>query len=216
MSKKVKKLQNENNELYLHMNLENQGIYMDMIHYIRGRGVFGYNLELAKRDLMEVVLSAEERGEKTNNVVGEDFKDFCDNLIANLPPNTVKEKILIYLNVFCIGLSIFGMLGIVVSKNTYSLFQGLLAQETVNYNMPITLGMLMTAIIMLIFAVIIVEAMITNQLKNEKNFMVIVIIISTFVLTAKFGKTVIFTVNIFVAIGVVVGLFIIHKLLNKV
>ncbi|GEM_PF-4561259 len=37
-----------------------------------------------------------------------------------------------------------------------------------------------------------------------------------FVLTAKFGQTIIFTVNIFIAIGVVVLLFIIHKLLSKV
>ncbi|MPM88710.1 hypothetical protein SDC9_135814 [bioreactor metagenome] len=58
--------------------------------------------------------------------------------------------------------------------------------------------------------------MIKNPLKKQNSLNVAAIIMSTFVLTAKFGKTVIFTVNIFIAIGVIVFLFIIHKLLSKV
>jgi len=213
---KVKELQRQNNELDENINLENQGIFTDMICYIRGADISDYNQELVRRDLIEMVLSAQERGESLNNLIGGDFKEFCDNVIASLPPRTIKEKMLIALNVFCIGLSIFVTSSIVFSKDTFALLQGLLAKETVNYNIPVTLGTMVTSVILLIFSVIIVEAITKNPLKKQISSIVVATIMATLVLTAKFGKTVIFTVNIFIEIGVVVVLFSIHKLISKV
>ncbi|MEA5057733.1 MAG: hypothetical protein VB047_09290 [Anaerotignum propionicum] len=143
-------------------------------------------------------------------------KDLEKQNKASLPPRTIKENIFIYLNAFCIGVSIFGTFGILVSKDTYVLLNGLLEKETVNYNISITIATLISTVILLIFSVVTVVAMIKNPLKKQNSLNVAAIIMSTFVLTAKFGKTVIFTVNIFIAIGVIVFLFIIHKLLSKV
>lgn len=185
-----------------------------MICYIRGAGISDYKQELVRRDLIEMVLSIQERGENINNVIGGDFKEFCDNVIANLQPRTIKEKVLITSNVFCIGLSTFFTLRIIFSKDTYA--HGLFAKETVNYSLPITLGTIIFTIIMLIFSGIIVEVITKKPYKKQEGSIVVATIIATFILTAKFGKTVIFTVNIFTAIGVVIVLFIIHKFLSKV
>ncbi|KAF5056705.1 hypothetical protein DSECCO2_364480 [anaerobic digester metagenome] len=216
MTKKVKELQKQNNQLDKNINLEYQGIFTEMICYIRCADISDYNQELVRRDLIEMVLSAQKRGESLNNLIGGDFKQFCDNIIAGLPSRTKKEKMLIVLNAFCIGSSTFIMLSIVISKNTFALLHGLLAKETVNYNIPITLGGLVSVIILLIFSVIILESITKNPLKKQTGLIVVGTIMGIFVLTAKFGQTIIFTVNIFIAIGVVVLLFIIHKLLSKV
>lgn len=78
---------------------------------------------------------------------------------------------LIALNAFCIGISTFIMLSIVISKDTFALLHGLLAKETVNYNIPITLGALGSVIIFDYFSIMLV-AITKNPLKKQTSLFV--------------------------------------------
>lgn len=65
-SKEIKELQALNNILDEKINDENQPLFTDMICYIRGAKISLYNQELIRQDLTEMIISAQERGEKLN------------------------------------------------------------------------------------------------------------------------------------------------------
>ncbi len=92
MSNKLEKLRKLNNNLDKKINKENQPMFTDVICYIRSGNISAFNQEMVRRDLSEMVLSAQNRGENITDVIGGDFKEFCDEVIANLPPKTAKEK----------------------------------------------------------------------------------------------------------------------------
>ncbi|MGO5052053.1 hypothetical protein ACTQ6A_05965 [Lachnospiraceae bacterium LCP25S3_G4] len=223
MGNKVKELQKQNNKLDKRINSENQEVFTDMICYIRGADISDYNQELVRRDLTEMMLSAQERGENIHHVIGGDFKEFCDNVIANIPPKTMKEKLLDSLDSLCVILSILGTINIVFSKELFVMLQGLSKAKTVNYNIDITIGTIISTIIILIASFGIVKIIMKHSFQKQsknirilKGFLVGGGIMAVFLVIAKFGEAVIFSINIFLAIVVVVALFAGHKLLSKI
>ncbi len=223
MGNKVKELQKQNNKLDKRINSENQEVFTDMICYIRGADISDYNQELVRRDLTEMMLSAQERGENIHHVIGGDFKEFCDNVIANIPPKTMKEKLLDSLDSLCVILSILGTINIVFSKELFVMLQGLSKAKPVNYNIDITIGTIISTIIILIASFGIVKIIMKHSFQKQsknirilKGFLVGGGIMAVFLVIAKFGEAVIFSINIFLAIAAVIALFAGHKLLSKI
>lgn len=98
MNKKTRELNRINNELDRQLNAENNKALTDIICYLRVANISACNQEIIRQDLLEMVLSAQERGENIQAVIGGDYKAFCDNVIASLPPQNRKEKITV--NIF--------------------------------------------------------------------------------------------------------------------
>ncbi|MFV0364855.1 MAG: hypothetical protein ACK5LL_17455 [Suipraeoptans sp.] len=101
MGNKLNELRRINNELDGEIYKENQPIFTDMICYIRSANISELSQEMVRRDLSEMVLSAQSRGEKIDDVIGGDFKEFCDDVISNLPSRTKKEKWIDLFDTFC-------------------------------------------------------------------------------------------------------------------
>lgn len=97
MNRKTKELNRSNNALDQQISPENREAFTDMICYLRGAKISAYHQELVRYDLTEMVLSAQQRGEKIREVIGEDYKGFCDNVIASLPPETRRQRIIDFL-----------------------------------------------------------------------------------------------------------------------
>lgn len=106
MNKKTKKLNEQNNILDEKINKDNQKVFTDMICYLRGSNMTDYDIEVVRHDLTEMVLSAQQRGESIDAVIGNDYKEFCDEVIANIPSKTKLQKVVDYLDICCWGLSI--------------------------------------------------------------------------------------------------------------
>lgn len=98
MNKQTNELNRLNNELDKQLNAENDKVLTDIICYMRIANISEYNQEVIRQDLLEMVLSAQKRGENIQTVIGEDYKVFCDNIIASLPPQSIKEKIFGFLD----------------------------------------------------------------------------------------------------------------------
>lgn len=92
MDRKTKLLNQHNNELDLQVAPHNQKAFTDIICYLRSAGISEYDQELVRQDLLEMILSAQVRGADIDSVLGTDYKEFCDNVIASLPPKTIKQK----------------------------------------------------------------------------------------------------------------------------
>ena len=51
--------------------------------YIRSANISVLSQEMVRRDLSEIILSAQSRGEKNTDVISGDLKEFCDEVISN-------------------------------------------------------------------------------------------------------------------------------------
>lgn len=226
MSNKIKKLRRINNDLDEKINKENQPLFTDMICYIRNANISVLNQERVRRDLSEMVISAQSRGEKIADVIGGDFKEFCDEVISNLPPRTVKEKWIDRFDIFCSCMSTLGTISIVFSADFRQMFENIISKQSINYNIGVSVGMIISIFFIMIASVFIVDKITKNAL-NEKNDsnkskkvlaggIVGAAIMALFIVVWKFGTQILFSVNIFLAIAIIIVFFITHKVLSGI
>lgn len=226
MSNKLEELRKLNNKLDKKINEENQPLFTDMICYIRGANISALSQEIVRQDLSEMVLSAQSRGENISDVIGGDFKEFCDEVISNLPPRTAKEKWIERLDIFCSCMPVLGTINIVFSLDFRNIINNIILKQSVNYNIGVSVGMIIFIFVIMIAAVFIVDRITKNALKRERDSnrskkvlagsVMGAVIVTLFIVTWKLGKHIIFSVNIFLAIVILIGFFIAHKVLCKI
>ena len=107
MNKKEKTILNKNNKREELINEENDKVLTDMICYLRVSVISKYNQELVRADLIEMILDAQERGENIQQVMGKDYKQICDNIIAEFPQETKAKKAIEYIRIALICVVIF-------------------------------------------------------------------------------------------------------------
>lgn len=87
MNKKWKQLNKKNTNQEKLITAENDKIYTPLIIYLRGSHIPEYEQERVRQDLINITLSAQERGESLAAVIGDDYQQFCDEIIAAFKPN---------------------------------------------------------------------------------------------------------------------------------
>ena len=225
MKSKIEELRNLNNDLDKKINEENQEIFTNMICYIRSGNISNLNQEKVRRDLSEMVISAQSRGENMADVIGGDYKEFCDEVIVSLPPKTIKEKWVERLDIFCMCISILGAINIIFSNDFSQMIKSVISKQSVDYNIGVSTGMVITTFAIIIVAVSLVVRITENALKNEtessrtkrfiKGGMAGAAIMIFTIITWRFGSQILFTINIFLFIIILLGFFIVHKYLNR-
>ena len=95
MSKRTRQLLNENNALEKRIqNPENKEALTNMVVYIRAANISPYDQEKVRRDITGMILDGEHRGARIKEVIGEDYRLFCDAVIAEIPKPTGRARIL--------------------------------------------------------------------------------------------------------------------------
>lgn len=226
MNSKTKALQKSNNLLDRKISPENRSVFTDMICYIRSADISDYHQELVRYDLTEMILSAQDRGENIHNVIGRDYKEFCDEVIEHLPQRTTRQKIYSGLNVFFHCMAILGVINLFFSKDLYRIIREILSGQPSNYEIGISLSVIVFAGIIFIFSVVIVNVIAktalnrtTNSGETKPSMMLIaaaVGVIALFIIITKIGKTIVFSINIFLFIILLAIFFAIHKILGTV
>jgi DNA-binding ferritin-like protein (Dps family) len=217
----MKELRKVNNELDNKLTPENDVVLTDIICYLRGANISEYNQELIRQDLLEMVLSAQERGEDIASVIGEDYKSFADNIIANVPRLSWKDRIMEYLNIVLLCSSILGLIFLVTSKDTFSIIRSWFAGEPAKYYITISMGALIAYGVIIIASIFIIHYVSKTSFdylkkRNLIKIMILNILITTItVLLIWIGKNTVFTVHFVIACFLVVILFLSHKLLDR-
>ena len=217
---KTKKLNRQNNLLDQQIWEENQEIFTDMICYIRGAAISDYQVEVVRQDLTEMVLSAQSRGESITTLFTGDYRQFCDEVIAAIPPKTRKEKIVDALDVIFFGLSILIGINTIISKDFIGIIKALFTKATVNWNISVSLGTLLSMVVIIVAAVMVVQMICKKSFEKKRNTLRVVAgafalgIIFTAILWL--GRSIVFTVNFFVACAVGILFFVIHKVLENI
>lgn len=224
MNKKTKELNTYNNQLDQQIFDENQEVFTDMICYIRSADISEYDQEIVRQDLSEMIISAQERGEDMESVIGEDYKTFCDDIIASLPPKTVKQRIIDFFDILCGGLAVLLAINIVISDSTIRLIRDLLTGQTLNFNISFSIGRILSILLILLVAVVIVNVIMKNSFtiggKKEygkgKAFLAGAGIMAVFLVIAWFGKETLVSIHMFWACFLTFILYFIHKVLERI
>ena len=80
MSRRTKLLMKENNDLSSQLRAEDNRVLTDMVVYIRGADISEYQQELVRRDITQMLIDGEQRGDTLEEIIGGDYKDFCSKV----------------------------------------------------------------------------------------------------------------------------------------
>lgn len=92
MNKLTRKLRDENNELEKQLSEEANAVLTDIVVCIRCANISEFNQERVRRDIDEMLLEGERRGQSVDDIIGGDYKTFCDSVISEVPQLTAAQK----------------------------------------------------------------------------------------------------------------------------
>ena len=92
MSIRTRQLLQENNRLEEELSPEGKDILTDMVVYLRGCNISPFQQELVRRDITWMLIDGEQRGDTAVTVIGDDYCQFCDSVLREIPHMTWKEK----------------------------------------------------------------------------------------------------------------------------
>lgn len=146
MKRETKKLLKENGRREKLLSPASQTAMTDIVVYLRGCDLSMPHQEEVRRDIQEMVLEAEGRGETMESVIGGDYRAFCDEIVSALPPRSRKEKVLEQADIL---LSAWGILMVIWLVK--SLVEILLAGGS-DWHVTLTAGQLISWGIILVVA----------------------------------------------------------------
>ncbi len=104
--------------------------------------------------------------------------------------------------------------------------EDIISKQPVNYNIGVSVGMVVSIFVIMIAAVFIVDRITKNALKKESDSnrsrrvivggVMGVILMALFIAIWKFGSQILFNIHIFLAIALLVGFFLVHKVLSRI
>jgi DNA-binding ferritin-like protein (Dps family) len=134
MTNAVEKLRKENNERDKQLTKENGKLMTDMVVYLRGSNLCDYDIEVIRMDLFGMVFEAQLRNEPARQVIGDDYKNFCNEIMANGRQKSFYEKFLEWAYIIVVGTGTLFLIEII--------FSGFFRKSLIHgdYNMPLSIG----------------------------------------------------------------------------
>lgn len=218
MSKEAKELLKKNNISEKQILKENQDIYTNMVVYLRGADITEYNQEKVREDLIAMIIDGQERGDDIQKVMGENYKEICDEIIAEIPKKTTKDKVM---DVVMMTLEIIWIMGIISVIKTFIYLK---RNDIDEMNFVFMLGDLVSWCIIVVVANVVVERVCKNSFKEKKTkqnkvisfliyWLACLAVGFLIVMPIVLFDTVLFTVHIGVALVVCAIVFVVSKLI---
>lgn len=146
MANAVEKLRKENNERDKQLTKENGLLMMDMVVYLRNSDLCDYDIEMIRRDLYGMIYEAQLRNESAGQVIGEDFKGFCDEIMASGRQKSFYEKLLEWAYIVIVGAGTLFLIEIIFSGFFLEAIHG-------DFGMPVSIGFVISTILILLGSV---------------------------------------------------------------
>ena len=219
MKKETKELLKKNNENEKQILEENDEIYTNMVVYLRGANISEYNQEKVREDLIAMIVDGQERGDDIQKVIGENYKEICDEIIAEIPKKTVKENVMYAL---MLTLDIVWIVGIISVIKTLII---MLAQNSKDMTFVFSLGDLISWGMIVFVAYLVVYYICSTTFREKEretnkvlSFIIIwfvcCIILCAIILPSLLIKVTIFSVHIGVAALIFGAIFAISRIMS--
>lgn len=159
----VRTLRQENNARERALSRESQREMADVVVYLRGQDLSPLDQEEIRRDILEMVWEAEARGETMAQVVGQDYRTFCQAIVAAVPRRPRRVRMAAAVEELLPALSV--LLGIWLVKKVV---EALLRGEAVMH-LTLTLGEAISMGVLLAASVGIVTYLCRTALEGERT-----------------------------------------------
>ena len=220
MKKETKELLKKNNENEKQILEENDEIYTNMVVYLRGANISEYNQEKVREDLIAMILDGQERGDDIQKVIGENYKEICDEIIAEIPKKTVKENVMYAL---MLTLDIVWIVGVISVIKTLII---MLAKNSKDMTFVFSLGDLISWGMIVFVAYLVVYYICSTTFREKEretnkvlSFIIIwficCIILCAIILPSLLIKETIFSVHIGVAALIFGAIFAISRIMSS-
>ncbi|ATD54334.1 hypothetical protein [Clostridium chauvoei] len=218
MKNKCRELLKSNNKREKEIYKNNEKIYTDMIVYLRGSDMTEYNQELVREDLIQMIIDGQNRGDDIQKVIGENYKEVCDEIIETMPKKTTFEKVIGIVEMSTSSIWILGMVYII------RLAIGNFITHNESWNFSLSIGDIINILIVISLANIFVNYICKTSLNNKKEnkvvsflktWVVCMLILGIMVICAYYLNYTIVNISIISAVIIVAVIFIIDRVLAR-
>lgn len=216
--KKAKELLKRNNLREKGIFKENQEVYTNMVVYIRSSNMTDYNQEIVREDIIHMILDGQQRGDTIQKIMGGDYKEVCDEIIAAMPKKTLKESVMEFVSIFLRSLGVLGVIALVENVITN------LWAETGKFRLILTVGDIINAGIIVLAAIAIynyVSRTAFNTMKKKrvssflKLWLVASIVSGLVILGNVYFTTAVLEIPLTLAAVIVFAIFLIERIVDR-
>ena len=215
MNRRAKQLLQENNRLEEQLTGENNRMMTDIIVYLRASNTTAYQQECVRRDITEMVLEGQRRGAPMEEVIGEDYKAFCDAVLSEVPKRTLRQRILsavgsgcLYVDILAVIWLVFGAIGWLLGDGSWPW-------------LAVTAGDLIALVAILGASIGLVEYICKNsfdeKLGRSKVIPVLLVLLVAGLVAGSvlLRGVVLFRMHFLLALGLIAALYGVHKVLEE-
>lgn len=211
MSKRTRRLLAENNALDDRLSEEGSAVMTDIVCYLRGADITPYQQELLRRDITQMLLDGEARGESAQAVIGGDFRAFCDDVLSETPRRTALQRLLSGAGVACLCLGILSALWFAMQLIACA------AGKAAWPWFPVSAGAVVSALLITILAWGIVQAICRNTFDNhflegKAPFVLLFLALCIIMAASIFLRAELFTVHAGAALIFIIVLFLLSRI----
>lgn len=212
MSREARMLRDENNKLEKQLDDKTNDILTDIVVYIRSANISDIDQETVRRDITQMLIDARGRGETAADVIGGDYKAFCDAIIAEIPKLSAKQRIMTAIRDTLPALGLLIGIWVVFS----------VAEQIINgttwYVTPVSVNDILGGAAMLILAILIVVYITKKSFNSKPAALVCLILLITAVALCAallLPSRIIFSPNIAADAALVIVIFAAHKIIDN-
>ena len=212
MSREARVLRDENNELEKRLDDKTNDILTDIVVYIRSANISDIDQENVRRDITQMLIDARGRGENADDVIGGDYKAFCDAIIAEIPKMSTKKRVMTAIRDTLPALGV--LIGIWA---VFSVIEQIINGATW-YVTPVSVTDILGGAAMLILATLIVVYITKNSFNAKPAALVcLILLITAVVLCAALllPNRIIFSPNIAADAALIIVIFAAHKIIDN-
>lgn len=213
MNKATKQLLEENNQREKELSPDNQKVLTDIVAYLRGSSTPILQQEQVRRDITEMLLEGEARGQSAQTIIGTDYQAFCDEILAELPRRSAGQQTVYGLSVVSLSAAVLAAIWLVFGL-LEAAFQG-----PFTLWLPVRLGQLLGGVLIIAFAYGLVEYICRTSFedRNPTRLQIIAVFvgIATVFLLSYLLKQVLFSLHAGIAVVLIAVLFLIYKITDR-
>lgn len=222
---KLDDLIRKNYELSKKLTPENDEVNTNIVCYLRTSGMDELEAEEIIQDILGMMLEAQKRGEEIEQVIGNDYRAFCDSVIEAAHPKRFSwRKLFSDLEIVVIVISLLWLLDIIFFYLPQMFKQGRLILD-----FQVSLGFLINTAIILLASVLIVKYIGKTSFKDSKEkrqghkwrqFVLLWVIISCIIallglIRYKLNPFVFFSVKMYYLAAVFAGLYLLLRAVKE-
>ncbi len=213
MNKTTKQLLEENNQREKELSPDNQKVLTDIVAYLRGSSTPILQQEQVRRDITEMLLEGETRGQSAQTIIGTNYQAFCDEILAELPKRSAGQQTVYGLSVVSLSAAVLAAIWLVFGL-LEAAFQG-----PFTFWLPVRLGQLLGGVLIIAFAYGLVEYICRTSFedRNPTRLQIIAVFVglAAVFLLSYLLKQVLFSLHAGIAVVLIAVLFLIYKITDR-